>query len=130
MNVESGVVVPRHQPLDFVGVKDFLIFQRRQKPGTEANGNSDRGAPIQLMKASFPNKLGKHQRMNMGMEVEQAAMGLQTEDLAAQAIADLQEFTKVFMPGLPCAALRCAAAVCRVCGCDAGNHAAIWKWSR
>ena len=106
MNVESGVVVPRHQPLDFVGVKDFLIFQRRQKPGTEANGNSDRGAPIQLMKASFPNKLGKHQRMNMGMEVEQAAMGLQTEDLAAQAIADLQEFTKVFMPGLPCGALR------------------------
>jgi len=106
MNVESGVVVPRHQPLDFVGIKDFLIFQRGQKPGTEANGNSDRGAPIQLMKASFPNKLGKHQRMNMGMEVEQAAMGLQTEDLAAQAIADLQEFTKVFMPGLPCAALR------------------------
>ena len=106
MNVESGVVVPRHQPLDFVGVKDFLIIQRGQKPGTEANGNSYRGAPLQLMKASFPNKLGKHQRMNMGMEVEQAAMGLQTEDLAAQAIADLQEFTKVFMPGLPCAAMR------------------------
>jgi len=43
------------------------------------------------MKTSFPNKPGKHQRMKMGMEVEQAAVGL-------------QEFTKVFMPGLPCAA--------------------------
>ena len=30
MNVESGVVVPRLQPFDFVGVKDFLIFQRGQ----------------------------------------------------------------------------------------------------
>ena len=39
----------------------------------------------------------------MGMIVEKAAMGLQTEDPAAQAIAELQEFTKVFMPGLPCA---------------------------
>ncbi len=39
----------------------------------------------------------------MGMEVEQAAVGLHTEDPAAQAIAELQEFTKVFMPGLPCA---------------------------
>ena len=91
MNVESGVVVPRHQPFDFVGVKDFLIFQRGQIPGTQANGNSGRGTPFQLMKTSFPNKPGKHQRMNMGMEVEQAAVGL-------------QEFTKVFMPGLPCLA--------------------------
>ena len=56
MNVESGVVVPRHQPFDFVGVKDFLIFQRGQKLGTEANGNSDRRAPLQLMKTPFPNK--------------------------------------------------------------------------
>ncbi len=104
MNVESGVVVPRHQPFDFVGVKDFLIFQRGQIPGTQANGNSGRGTPFQLMKTSFPNKPGKHQRMKMGMEVQQAAVGLQTEDPAAQAIADLQEFTKVFMPGLPFAA--------------------------
>ena len=103
MNVESGVVVPRHQPFDFVGVKDFLIFQRGQIPGTQANGNSGRGTPFQLMKTSFPNKPGKHQRMNMGMEVEQAALGLQTEDPSAQAIADLQEFMKVFLPGLPCA---------------------------
>ena len=46
MNVESGVVVPRHQPFDFVGVKDFLIFHRVQKLGTQANGNSNRGAPL------------------------------------------------------------------------------------
>ena len=104
MNVESGVVVSRHQPFDFVGVKDFLIFQRGQKPCTQANGNSERGAPLQLMKTPFPNKPGKHQCMNMGMEVEQAAVGLNTEDPVAQAIADLQEFTKVFMSGLPCAA--------------------------
>ena len=103
MNVESGVVVPRHQPFDFVGVKGFLIFQRGQIPGTQANGNSSHGTPFQLMKTSFPNKPGKHQRMNMGMEVEQDAVGLHTEDQAAQAIAELQEFKKVFMPGLPCA---------------------------
>jgi hypothetical protein len=103
MNVESGVVVPRHQPFDFFAVKDFLVFQRAQKPGTEVNGNSDRGASLQFMKTSFPNKPGKHQHMKMGMEVEQAAVGLQTEDPAAQAIADLQGFTTVFMPGLPCA---------------------------
>ena len=104
MNVESGVVVPRHQPFDFVGVKDFLIFQRGQKPGAETNGNSSCGAPLQLMKTSFPNKPGKHQRMNMGMEVEQAAVGLHTEDPTAQAISELQAFTKVFRPGLPCTA--------------------------
>ena len=63
MNVESGVVVPRYQPFDFVRVKDFLFFQRGQKPGTQANGNSGRGAPFQLMKTSFPNKPGKHQRI-------------------------------------------------------------------
>ena len=45
MNVESGVVVPQHQPFDFVGAKDFLIFENGQKLGTQANGNSDRGAP-------------------------------------------------------------------------------------
>ena len=45
MNVESGVVVPRHQPFDFVGVKDFLIFQRGQKLGMQAHGINDRGAP-------------------------------------------------------------------------------------
>ena len=82
MNVESRVVVPRHQPFDFFAVKDFLIFQRAQKPGTEVNGNSDRGASLQFMKTSFPNKPGKHQRMKMGMEIEQAAVGLQTEDPA------------------------------------------------
>ena len=46
MNVESGVVVPRLQPFDFVGVKDFLIFQRGQIPGTQANGNSGHGTPF------------------------------------------------------------------------------------
>ena len=60
MNVESGVVVPRHQPFDFVAVKDFLIFQRAQKPGTEVNGNSDRGASLQFMKTSFPNETRQH----------------------------------------------------------------------
>ena len=40
----------------------------------------------------------------MLMIVEQAAMGLQTEDPAAQAIADLQELRKISLPGLPGAA--------------------------
>ena len=40
----------------------------------------------------------------MGMIVEKAAMGLQTEDPAAQAIADLQELRKISLLGLPCAA--------------------------
>ena len=80
------------------------FLQRGQKPGAETNGNSSCGAPLQLMKTSFPNKPGKHQRMNMGMEVEQAAVGLHTEDPDAQAISELQAFTKVFSPGLPCAA--------------------------
>ena len=40
----------------------------------------------------------------MGMIVEKAAMGLQTEDPAAQAIADLQELRKISLQGLPCAA--------------------------
>lgn len=42
--------------------------------------------------------------MNKWMIVEQAAMGLQTEDPAAQAIADLQELRKISLPCLPCAA--------------------------
>ena len=42
--------------------------------------------------------------MNMGMEVKQAAMGLQAEDPATHVGAELQAFTKVFLPGLPCAA--------------------------
>jgi hypothetical protein len=46
MNVESGVVVPRHQPFDLVGVKDFLIFQNGQKTGKETNGNSGKTNPI------------------------------------------------------------------------------------
>ena len=104
MNVESGVVIPRHQPFNHVTVQDFLLLQRVQKPGAETYGNSGCGTAFQLMKTTLPNKPGKHKRMNMGMEVEQAAVGLQTEDPAAQAIADLQEFTKVFMPGLPRAA--------------------------
>ena len=125
MNVESGVVVPRHQPFDFVAVKDFLIFQRAQKSGTEVNGNSDRGAPLQFMKTSFPNKPGKHQRMKMGMEVEQAAVGLQTEDPARSGH---RGFAGVHEGIHARPATRCAAAVCRVCGCDAGNHAATWGW--
>ena len=32
MKVEFGVVVPRLQPFDFVGVKGFLIFHRGQIP--------------------------------------------------------------------------------------------------
>ena len=42
--------------------------------------------------------------MNMGMEVKQAAMGLQAEDPATHAGAELQAFKKVFLTGLPCAA--------------------------
>ena len=36
--------------------------------------------------------------MNMGMEVEQAAMGLHTEDPAAQALADLPPSTVMLWP--------------------------------
>ena len=53
------------------------------------------------MKTSFPNETRQHQGMDMGMEVEQDAVGLHTKDTAAQAITDLQEFMKLFMPSLP-----------------------------
>ena len=56
------------------------------------------------MKTAFTNQPGKHKRMNMGMEVKQAAMVLQAEDPTTHTGADLQAFTKVFLPGLPCAA--------------------------
>ena len=42
--------------------------------------------------------------MYMGMEVKQAAMGLQAEDPATHAGAELQAFKKVFLLGLPCTA--------------------------
>ena len=74
-----------------------------QKPETETYGNRSRRTAFQLMKTAFPNKSGKYKRMNMGMEVKQAAMGLQAEDPASHAGAELQAFTKVFLPGLPCA---------------------------
>ena len=54
---------------------------------------------LKSSRASLGNK-----RMNMGMEVKQAAMGLQAEDPATHVGAELQAFTKVFLPGLPCAA--------------------------
>ena len=60
MNVETRVVVPRHQPSDLVSVKDFLFMQRIQKPGAEAHGNSGRGTPFQFMKTSFPNETRQH----------------------------------------------------------------------
>ena len=47
-----------------------------QKPGTETYGNRGRLTAFQLMETAFPNKLGKQKRMNMGMEVKQAATGL------------------------------------------------------
>ena len=103
MNVESGVVIPRHQPFYHVTVQDFPLLQCVQKPGTETYSNRGRGTAFQLMKTVFTNKPWKHKRMNMGMEVKQAAMGLQAEDPASHAGAELQAFTKVFLPGLPCA---------------------------
>jgi hypothetical protein len=60
MNVETRVVVPRHQPSDLVSFKDFLFLQRIQKPGAEAYDNSGRGTPIQFMKTSFPNETQQH----------------------------------------------------------------------
>ena len=104
MNAESGVVIPRHQPFYHVTVQDFPLLQCVQKPGTETYSNRGRGTAFQLMKTTFTNQHGKHKRMNMGMEVKQAAMGLQAEDPASHAGAELQAFTKVFLPGLPCAA--------------------------
>ena len=103
MNAESGVVIPRDQPFYHVTVQDFLLLQCVKKPGTETYSNRGRGTAFQLMKTVFTNKPWKHKRMNMGMEVKQAAMGLQAEDPASHAGAELQAFTKVFLPGLPCA---------------------------
>ena len=104
MNVESGVMIPRNQPFYHVTVQDFLLLQYVQKTGTETYGNRGRGTAFQLMKTAFPNKPGKHKRMNMGMEVKQAAMGLQAEDPTTHTGTNLLAFTKVFLPGLPCAA--------------------------
>ena len=56
MNVETGVVVPRHQQFNLVRVKVFLFLQRSQKPEVEAHGNIGRGTPFQLMKWSYPNE--------------------------------------------------------------------------
>jgi hypothetical protein len=92
MNVESGVVILRHQSFYHVTVQDFLLLQCVQKPGTETYGNRSRGTAFQLMKTAFPNKPGKHKRINMGMEVKQAAMGVQAEDPATHAGAELQAF--------------------------------------
>ena len=102
MYVESRVVIPRHQPFYHVTVWDILLLQCVQKPGTETYGNRCRGTAFQLMKKAFPSKPGKYKRMNMGMEVKHAAMGLQAEDPPTHADAELQAFTKVFLPGLPC----------------------------
>ena len=41
------------------------------------------------MKTAFTNQHGKHKRMNTGMEVKQAAMGLRVEDPATHAGAEL-----------------------------------------
>ena len=60
----------------------------RQKPGTETYGNRGRGTTFQLMKTAFTNQHGKHKRMNTGMEVKQAAMGLQAEDPATHDSAE------------------------------------------
>ena len=51
--------------------------------------NRGRGTVFQLMKTAFTNQHGKHKRMNMGMEVKQAAMGLQAEDPATHTGAEL-----------------------------------------
>ena len=103
LNFESGVVILRHQPFYDVTVQDFLLLQYVQKPGTETYGNRGRGTAFQLMKTAFTNKPLKHKRMNMGIEVKQAALGLQAEDPTSHAGAELQTFTNVFLPGLPCA---------------------------
>ena len=104
MNVESGVVIPRHPPFYHVTVQDFLLLQCVQKPGTETYGNRGRGSAFQLMKMTFTNKHGKHNRKNKEMGVEQTAVGLQAEDPATNAGAELPAFAKVFLPGLPYAA--------------------------
>ena len=104
MYVESRVVISRHQPFYHVTVQAFPLLQCVQKSRTETYGNRGRGTAFQLMKTAFPNNPGKHKRMNMGMEVKQAAMGLQAEDPTTHTGTNLQAFTKVFLPGLPCAA--------------------------
>ena len=60
MNVETRVVVPRHQPSDPVSAKDFLFMQRIQKPGAEAHGNRGTGTAFQFMKTTFPNGTRQH----------------------------------------------------------------------
>ena len=89
MNAESGVVIPRPKPFYHVTIQDFLILQCVQKPGTETYSNRCRGTVFQLMKTAFRNQHGKHKRMNTGMEVKQAAMGLQAEDPATHDSAEL-----------------------------------------
>ena len=89
MYVESRVVIPRHQPFYHVTVQDFLLLQCVQKPGTETYGNRCRETAFQLMKTAFTNQHGKHKRMNTGMEVKQAAMGLKAEDPATHGSAEL-----------------------------------------
>ena len=104
MNVESRVVIPRHYPFNHITIQEFLLLQRVQKPRAETYYNRGRGTVFQLMKTAFPIQLRKHKRMNMEVEVEQAAVGLQAEDPATNAGAELPAFAKVFLPGLPCAA--------------------------
>ena len=53
------------------------------------------------MKMTLPNKHGKNNRKNKGMDVEQTAMGLQAEDFTTHTGTVLQTFTKVFLLGLP-----------------------------
>ena len=89
MNVECGVVIPRHQLFNYVTVQDFLLLQRVQKPRAETYYNRGRGTVFQFMKTAFPNQPRKFKRMNTGMEVEQAAVGLQAEDPATHAGAEL-----------------------------------------
>ena len=89
MYVESRVVISRHQPFYHVTVQAFPLLQCVQKPRTETYGNRGRGTAFQLMKTTFTNQHGKHKRMNMGIEVKQAAMGLQAEDPATHTGAEL-----------------------------------------
>ena len=51
--------------------------------------NRGRGTVFQLMKMAFTNQHGKHKRMNTGMKVKQAAMGLQAEDPATHDSGEL-----------------------------------------
>ena len=56
------------------------------------------------MGLGYLNNPGKHKRMNMWMEVDHAAVGKHTEDPTTHTGTNLQAFTKVFLPGLPCVA--------------------------